>query len=172
MDQTEFGSHRVLLLGAKTHNIQILRSVLALVGVGKIIYTQDQDAALHLLRMEHFNAVFCELDAEAQLAFVRAARRREGLLNPMIPIFLLQSQMRRRHLEKARDSGATDLLTVPISPRTVAGKLRAATKTPRPFIVDKEFFGPDRRARVRPGYIGPDRRKKPPKKTRVDFVHI
>jgi hypothetical protein len=38
--------------------------------------------------------------------------------------------------------------------------------------VDKEFFGPDRRARVRPGYIGPDRRKKPPKKTRVDFVHI
>jgi len=172
MDQTEFSGHRVLLLGAKTHNIQILRSVLALVGVGKMIYTEDRTTALHLLCMEHFNAVFCELDAQSQLAFVRAARRREGVLNPMIPIFLLQSQMRRRHLEKARDSGATDLLTVPVSPRTVAGKLRAATKTPRPFIAGQEFFGPDRRARVRPGYIGPDRRKKSPKKTRVDFVHI
>jgi hypothetical protein len=90
----------------------------------------------------------------------------------MIPIFLLQSQMRHRHLEKARDSGATDLLTTPISPRTVAGKLRTATKTPRPFIVGQDFFGPDRRARVRPSYIGPDRRKMAPKKTRVDFVHI
>jgi len=39
-------------------------------------------------------------------------------------------------------------------------------------IVGQDFFGPDRRARIRPGYIGPDRRKKSPKKTRVDFVHI
>jgi CheY-like chemotaxis protein len=172
MDQTEFSGHRVLLLGAKTHSVQILRSVLALVGVGKTIQTDNKAAALDLLCREHFNAVFCELDAEAQLAFVRMARRRDGVLNPMIPIFLLQSQMRHRHLEKARDSGATDLLTIPVSPRTVAGKLRAATKTPRPFIVGQEFFGPDRRARIRPGYIGPDRRKKSPKKTRVDFVHI
>ena len=172
MDQTEFSGHRVLLLVGKTHNIQVLRSVLALVGVGKIIYTDDKGYAVDLLCMEHFNAVFCELGAEAQLAFVRAARRREGVLNPMIPIFLLQGQMRARHLEKARDSGATDLLTVPVSPRTVAGKLRTATKMPRAFIVGQDFFGPDRRARVRPGYIGPDRRKKSPKKTRVDLVHI
>lgn len=172
MDQTEFSGHRVLLLGAKTHNIQILRSVLALAGVGKMVHVEDSAVAIDLLCMDHFNAVFCELEAEAQLSFVRAARRRDGALNPMIPIFLLQSQMRRRHLEKARDSGATDLLTTPISPRTVARKLRAATKMPRPFIVGQDFFGPDRRARVRPSYIGPDRRKKSPKKTRVDFIHI
>ena len=172
MDQTEFSGHRVLLLGSKTHNVLILRSVLTMVGVGKMVQTEDRASALRLLCMEHFNAVFCELEAEAQLSFVRAARRREGTLNPMIPIFLLQSQMRHRHLEKARDCGATDLLTTPISPRTVAGKLRAATKTPRAFIVGQDFFGPDRRARARPGYIGPDRRKRSPKKTRVDIVHI
>jgi CheY-like chemotaxis protein len=172
MDQTEFSGHRILVLGAKTHNIQILRSVLVMVGVGKIVQVDDGAAAAHLLCIEHFNAVFCELGAEAQLAFVRMARRRQGVLNPMIPIFLLQSQVRHRHIEKARDCGATDLLTVPISPRTVAGKLRTATKTPRAFIVGQDFFGPDRRARIRPGYIGPDRRKRSPKKTRVDLVHI
>lgn len=172
MDQTEFSGHRVLLLAAKTHNVLILRSVLAMVGVGKVVQTDDKASAIHMLCMEHFNAVFCELDAEAQLAFVRMARRREGVLNPMIPIFLLQSQMRHRHIEKARDSGATDLLTIPVSPRTVAGKLRTATKTPRAFIVGQDFFGPDRRARIRPGYIGLDRRKKSPKKTRVDLVHL
>ena len=172
MDHTEFSGHRVLVLGTKTHNIQILRSVLTMVGVSKIMQVEDGATAASMLCMEHFNAVFCELDAEAQLAFVRMARRRQGVLNPMIPIFLLQSQVRHRHLEKARDSGATDILTIPVSPRTVAGKLRTATKTPRAFIVGQDFFGPDRRARIRPGYIGLDRRKKSPKKTRVDLVHL
>jgi len=172
MEQTEFSGHRVLLLGAKTHNVQVLRSVLVFIGVGKTVLVETGAAAINQLSIEHFHAVFCELDGEAQLSFVRAARRRGATLNPMIPIFLLQAQMRRRHIEKARDSGATDLLTIPISPRTVAAKLRAATKNPRPFIVAQEFFGPDRRSKVRPAHSGNDRRKKAPKKTRVDFVHI
>jgi PleD family two-component response regulator len=172
MEQTEFSGHRVLLIGAKTHNVQVLRSVLAMVGVGKVVQVGDSNAAINLLSIEHFHAVFCELEAEAQLRFALAARRRDAMLNPMIPIFLLQGQMRRRHVEEARDTGATDLLTTPLSPRTVASKLRAAAKNPRPFIVAQEFFGPDRRSKVRPAYAGNDRRKKAPKKTRVDFIHI
>lgn len=172
MEQTEFSGHRVLLIGAKTHNVQVLRSVLAMVGVGKVVRAEDSTAAIKLLSIEHFHAAFCELEAEAQLRFALAARRRDAVLNPMIPIFLLQGQMRRRHLEKARDTGATDLLTTPLSPRTLASKLRAAMKDPRPFIVAQEFFGPDRRSKLRPAYFGKDRRKKAPKKTRVDFIHI
>jgi CheY-like chemotaxis protein len=172
MDQTEFSGHRILLLGAKTHNIQVLRSVLNIAGVGKVVQVDDSAAALNLLAMEHFNAVFCELEAELQLRFALAARRRDSMLNPMIPIFLLQAQVRRRHVEKARDSGATDILTTPISPKTVAIKLRSATKNPRPFIVAHEFFGPDRRAKARPAFCGNDRRKKAPKKARIDFIHI
>jgi CheY-like chemotaxis protein len=172
MEQTEFSGHRVLLLGAKTHNIQVLRSVLNIAGVGKVVHVEDSTAAVNLLAMEHFNAVFCELDADAQLRFVVAARRRECVLNPMIPIFLLQAQVRRRHVEKARDTGATDILTTPISPKTVAVKLRSAFKNPRAFIVAQEFFGPDRRAKARPAFNGGERRKRAPKKTRVDFIHI
>lgn len=172
MEQTEFSGHRVLLLGAKTHNIQLLRSVLAIAGVGKVVHALEKRAALELLSMEHFHAVFCELGAEDQIDFAVAARRRSSMLNPMIPIFLVQAQVRRRHVEKARDCGATDVLTTPISPKTVATKLRSAAKNPRPFIVAQEFFGPDRRAKARPAFCGNDRRKKAPKKARVDFIHI
>lgn len=172
MEQTEFSGHRVLLLGGNTHNIQVLRSVLAIVGVGNAVHVEAGGPALALLSKEHFNAVFCELEAEAQLRFVVAARRPRATLNPMIPIFLLLGQVQRRHVEKARDSGATDVLTTPISPRTVAFKLRSATKNPRPFIVAHEFFGPDRRATARPAYCGNDRREKAPKKTRIDIIHI
>src|SRR5947208_2282820 len=164
MDQTDLSARRVLLVGPKNHAIQVLRSVLAIVGVGKALHIEQAMAALERLHAEHFDAIFCALDGEAQIRFVPAVRRRNGALNPAIPIILLQSQARRRQVEKARDSGATDVLTTPISPRTVAAKLRAAIMRPRRLVVAQEFFGPDRRSKTRPAYFGNDRRKKTPKK--------
>ena len=54
----------------------------------------------------------------------------------------------------ARDLGVTDVVTIPISPKTLVAKLQVATHSPRPFIVATEFFGPDRRAKsgTRAGY--------------------
>jgi hypothetical protein len=75
-------------------------------------------------------------------------------------------------VEIARDLGVTDVLTVPISPRTLASKLDTATHSPRPFIVSAEFFGPDRRARTRPAFHGAERRKRTGKKAKMDFTAI
>jgi CheY-like chemotaxis protein len=172
MEQTNFSGHRVLILGAKTHGVQILRSVLGSAGIGQMMHVEDSQRAAELLTMEHFNAVFCELPLEAEGEFVTAARRREGMLNPMIPIFVMQSQARRRTVAQARDKGATDVLTTPVSPRTVTAKLRAALHSPRPFIVSQEFFGPDRRAKSRPTFFGTDRRVRAPKKTKMDFYQV
>ena len=94
------------------------------------------------------------------------------MLNPMIPIFVLQERARRRDVEKARDTGVTDVLTIPISPKTLVTKLQVATQSPRPFIVATEFFGPDRRAKSRPAFHGSERRKRVAKKTKVDFTAI
>jgi CheY-like chemotaxis protein len=174
MERMDFSAHRVLLVGAKTHAIQLLRSLLSNAGIGKITHVEEGRRALELLGMEHFSAVFCDYgpDEEAEKPFIVAARRGEGMLNPMIPIFVLQERARRRDVEKARDSGVTDVLTTPISPKTLLSKLQAATQLPRPFIVAPEFFGPDRRAKARPSYFGDDRRKRMAKKTKVDFTPI
>ena len=174
MERMDFSAHRVLLVGAKTHAVQLLRSVLGIAGVGKIIHVQASHQALDLLGQEHFNAVFCDhkVSQAGEKSFVRAVRRQEAMLNPMVPIFMLQERARRRDVEKARDAGATDMLTLPISAKTLLSKLFAATHAPRPFIVSPEFFGPDRRAKARPGYCGADRRKRIPKKARVDFTPV
>jgi two-component system chemotaxis response regulator CheY len=172
MEQTDFSGHRVLILGAKTHGVQILRSVLGVAGISQMIHVEDSRRAAELLTTEHFNAVFCELSLEAEGEFVTAARRRDGMLNPMIPIFVMQKQARRRTVAQARDKGATDVLTTPVSPRTVAAKLKAALHSPRPFIVSQEFFGPDRRAKGRPTFFGTDRRVRAPKKTKMDFYPV
>ena len=124
--------------------------------------------------MEHFSVVFCDhkVAAADEKPFVAAARRGDAMLNPMVPIFMLQERARRRDVEKARDTGVNDVLTTPISPKILLEKLRAATQTPRPFIVAAEFFGPDRRAKARPTYFGSDRRNRAPKKMKVDFTSI
>jgi two-component system chemotaxis response regulator CheY len=172
MEQTDFSGHRVLILGAKTHSIQILRSVLGLAGISQVVQVEDSQRAADMLTREHFNAVFCELDPQGEGDFVIAARRRDGMLNPMMPIFVMQSQARRRTVAQARDKGATDVLTTPVSPRTVAAKLKAALHSPRPFIVSQEFFGPDRRAKTRPTFFGSDRRVRATKKAKMDFYQV
>jgi two-component system chemotaxis response regulator CheY len=174
MERVDLSRHRVLVVGAKTHAIQLLRAVMGIAGVGKIIHAEDSRRALELISLEHFSAVFCSstVGGVEGIPFVVAARRKESVLNPMIPIFMLQERAHRRDVEKARDIGVTDVLTPPISPQTLISKLYVATQTPRPFIVATEFFGPDRRARTRSNFHGSDRRKRVAKKQKVDFTHV
>jgi CheY-like chemotaxis protein len=174
MERAELSVHRVLIVGGKTHTVLLLRSVLGIAGIHRITQTDDSRRAIELLSMEHFSAVFVGRDAGEVdgVTFPLAARRRDGMLNPMIPIFALQDRARRRDVEQARDEGVTDVMTVPISPKTIMTKLNAAFQTPRPFIVSSEFFGPDRRAKARAPWSGDDRRKRIAKKTKIDFTHI
>ena len=99
-----------------------------------------------------------------------AVRRAPAVLEPLIPIFVLHDRARRRDVETARDLGATDVLTVPISPRTISTKLRAALKSPRPFVLAAGFFGPDRRARGRTVFAGKERRTRVPRRARVNLT--
>ena len=174
MSRADFSAHRILLVGAKTHTMALLRSILGVMGISKVFQIEDAARALELLSMEGFSAVFCaaNVDAGDGMTFPVAARRKEGILNPMIPIFVIQERARRRDVEKARDFGATDVLTTPVSPKTIMTKLKAAEVAPRPFIVSNEFFGPDRRARNRAPWSGAERRTRQAKKTKFDFTHI
>jgi two-component system, chemotaxis family, chemotaxis protein CheY len=174
MERADFSAHRILIVGAKTHTLGLLRSILGVMGVSNILQAEESGRALELLATEGFSTVFCTPDAQPidGMSFPVAARRKDGMLNPMIPIFMVQERARRRDVEVARDIGVTDVLTTPVSPKTIMTKLKAAELNPRPFIVSNEFFGPDRRAKNRMPWSGEERRKRQAKKTKVDFTHI
>jgi CheY-like chemotaxis protein len=169
MEQTDFSAIRVLLVAGRSHGVQTLRSVLAIAGVTRIASTEDTVLALDLLCTNVYDAVFCDDNCSQidGLAFPLAARRRQDVLNPMVPIFVFHEHARRRRVEEARDTGATDFLTCPISPKTVMEKLQVALSNPRPFIKAPDFFGPDRRATLRRPFNGVDRRTRTPKKVKV-----
>jgi PleD family two-component response regulator len=162
-----FASTRVLVVGAKGQSGPLMRTVLTAAGLNKLALIDEPRRALEMLCAEPFDAVFAEATARLDDAsFALAVRRSNQVLNPMIPIFAVYSGARRRDVEKERDDGITDVICRPISPKTIAGKLRLALAAPRPFIAAPGFFGPDRRAKDRP-WRGEDRRAVTPKKIKV-----
>ncbi|HEY1630679.1 MAG TPA: response regulator [Rhizomicrobium sp.] len=169
MKNHDFKSLSVLIVSAKPHVVQILRQVMGIAGVGGVAAVADGNAALELLANQIFDAVFCD-DASANdtgVDFGAASRKSEGMLDPMLPVFLLCAGPRRRDIETARDQGYTDVLTRPVSAATIMRKLKLAVERPRPFIVAPDFYGPDRRAESRGQFRGPDRRKRTPRKVRI-----
>lgn len=165
---------RAMLVASKGPSTPVLRTVLNLAGVNKIILVDDTRRAIELLCAEHFHAVFIEgALSHDGVPFAVAARRVPALINPMVPIFAIFTQARRRDVETARDLGVHDVICRPVSPRTVMTKLQAALAAPRPFIAAPNFFGPDRRAKARAaGFGGQDRRSRTPRKTKVQLVEV
>ena len=163
--------YRVLLVGGETYPILLLRSILTMMGVTQIIQIEDSESAIDLLSRENIHTIFYDPKSPRchGMPFPVAARRKESVINPLVPIFALQERARRGDVEQARDAGVTDVITIPISPRTLMTKMKAA---PRNFILAKEFFGPDRRARSRDAWFGSDRRIRTARKQKVDFVQV
>jgi CheY-like chemotaxis protein len=171
MGRAEFRNLRVLLVGSRPYMLSLLRTVLSAAGVTRMVRVEQPDRALELLRQERFAAVFYEMPALPQaISFAAAMRRGPAVVNASIPLFVLHERARRCDVERARDLGATDVLTVPISARTVRLKLKAALKAPRPFILAPPFFGPDRRVQDRKRPAGPERRGRPIRKARVNLT--
>ena len=169
MERADLKNLHVLIVGGKPHAVTVLRTAFGIIGINKVSAEFDSAEAIQLLRDETVDAVFCDAGAEpfCGMPFPLAARRTEGVLNPMLPIFLVCSSPVRRQVEGARDDGITDVLVRPVSAATIIRKLRSATLAPRPFILAGEFFGPDRRGRGRRPFGGEDRRKRTPKKLSV-----
>ena len=164
---------RVLLLARKGAGTQVLRTVFGLAGVTQLTIIDEPRRALELLCIENYHAVFVEGAQEHDgMPFAIAARRIKAALNPMIAIFGVFPEARKRDVETARDLGVHDVICRPVSAKTVASKLRSVLAAPRPFIAAPGFFGPDRRAKGRAGMPSEERRTRAAKKTKVTVALV
>jgi two-component system chemotaxis response regulator CheY len=169
MERADIKRLEVLIVGGKPHAVTILRTAFGIIGLNKVSAITGSERAIQHLRDNAVDAVFCDeaADTIGGVPFPLAARRAEGVLNPMLPIFLVCGSPVRRQIETARDDGITDVLVRPVSAATIIRKLRIAVLAPRPFILADGFFGPDRRGQGRAPFSGADRRKRKPKKLSV-----
>ena len=127
-EQESFKDLRVIIVGGRSGNVQVLRTVLGMAGIVDVVAVSDSKHAVDLLRREQFAAVFCDenVDAVSGVPFTIAVRRTHDVLNPIVPIFVVCSAAHRRQIEQLRDMGVTDVLARPVSAATVVRKLRTA----------------------------------------------
>jgi len=82
---------------------------------------------------------------------VQEMRHQRVGTNPFVVIIMLLSNSDPDNVRKAIDSGADDLLLLPVAPAALMTRINNILQNRKPFIVTHDYIGPDRRSKARPG---------------------
>ena len=137
-----------------------LRQQLRTMNTGPLFEAQDGQEAFTLLcvKKPDFVIVDSEMSPVSGLAFVRQARTSKDNPNPQVPIIVLVETPSAAKLTQARDVGATEILTKPVSVKLLTDRVQHILKNQRQFVQDESFAGPDRRRRTVAGAAKAERR--------------
>ena len=153
---------KILVVDDNGYMLTILRTLLHGFGIKNIFESRDPAEAFDTVRADTIDVIITDyqMDILDGLDFVRLVRTADDSPNPMIPIIMISAYSERRRVQKARDAGVTEFCCKPVTARDVFAKLTSVINTPRPFIRNKSYFGPDRRRAgiEQPTYRGPGRR--------------
>ncbi len=142
---------RVLIVEDHAFTRLLLKEVLQSLGCqqGNIHEAEDGAAALAALKEKRADIIICDWQMQPMdgLTFVRKLRDPETSKNPFVPIIFCTAHTDRDLIQRARDTGVTEVMTKPITVKAIEGKIKAILEQPRPFVDAAQYFGPDRRRR-------------------------
>jgi len=93
------------------------------------------------------------------ITLTRAIRNEVRSPNPFVPIILMTGFSEKTRVEEARDSGVTEFLVKPFEAKDLYKRVAQVIERPRQFVRSEAFFGPCRRRRNDPNFVGPWRRE-------------
>ncbi len=157
---TGFESLRVLLADDNQHMRAIVTTVLAGVGVKLLRDARDGSEALKVLREWPADLAIVDFQMFPMdgVEFTRMVRNAPDSKNPYLPIIMMTGHSERSRVMDARDAGVTEFVVKPLTAKAVLDRIQAVIYHPRPFVRTSSYFGPDRRRRDDPAYLGPRRR--------------
>lgn len=119
--------------------------------------------ALQVMRDYPIDIVICDINMRPMNGkeFTTYVRTAPASPDPHIPIIVCTGHADLKHICGARDAGANEILSKPITVSSVYERIRAIVEKPRPFVRSDTYYGPDRRRQNLP-FDGPDRRVSAP----------
>jgi len=150
-----------LIVDDNKHMRALVTSILHALGVKNCIDASDGADAFKELRHFPADIIICDwnMDPLDGLDFTRLVRTGKDSPNPFVPIIMLTGHTEMNRVVEARDAGVNEFLAKPISAKGLYSRVRSIIERPRPFVRAGLYFGPDRRRRANPSYMGPERRK-------------
>jgi DNA-binding response OmpR family regulator len=136
-----------------------MRSVLRTFGIRSVVDASSmEDAWMTYLSTQPDIMMLAWSPSYDGLKLLRRIRRDDESPSPDLPVIITSSLTEPRHVITARDSGSTDFIAMPYSPKLIYERLCVVIDHPRPMIRSEHFCGPDRRRRSIS--VDEDRRKK------------
>ena len=151
---------KVLLVDDNHHMRILLAEILRAIGVRDIFEAGDGDQAMHILRTYRIDLTMTDLSMPPLdgIEFVRAIRRSEGAAFQRCPVIMITGHSTLQRVNEARDAGVDEFLAKPLNARSVLSRLAQVIDNPRPYVRGGGYFGPERRRRADPNFVGPCRR--------------
>ena len=150
-----------LIVDDNKHMRALVTSILHALGVKNCIDAGDGADAFKELRHFPADIIICDwnMDPLDGLDFTRLVRTGKDSPNPFVPIIMLTGHTEMNRVVEARDAGVSEFLAKRISAKGLYSRVRSIIERPRPFVRAGLYFGPDRRRRDNPAYMGGERRK-------------
>lgn len=157
----QFSRLRILVIDDNDFMRQLYRQLLQAIGFrpAHINEATDGGTAIRHLNDHVCDLAICDLNMKPMngKVFTRFMRADQASPDPYLPIIVCTGHTELVHIANARDAGANEILSKPVTGAALYARLQAVVEAPRPFIITQEFVGPDRRRR-KIAFDGPDRR--------------
>lgn len=160
MPGKQFDFLRALVVEDNPHMRELLRTLLNALGIKKVAEAADGTEGFKEFCAHKPDFVLTDLSMSPMdgIAFTKLVRNSEEVPNPYVPIIMVTGHTERHRIETARDAGVTEIIAKPITVQSLYSRIAEIVERPRPFVRADDFFGPDRRRRVKREFKGPWRR--------------
>lgn len=163
MTQTvyDLSNLKVLMVDDNQHMRMLVRSILGAFGLKQVEDSDNAGAAFDKFIQFSPDIVITDLHMEPKsgLDLVRRIRTADDSPNPYVPIIVLSGYSEAVRVAEARDAGANEFLTKPISALSIYRRIQSVIENPRSFVRTGGYFGPDRRRHDRGPPKGQEERR-------------
>lgn len=152
---------KMLIVDDNQQAIDILVQALLGFCVRNPVRARSYEEAAEFLSVDTFDLVIADGEMPERDGFdlTELIRSNPDSPNYTVPIMILSSYTPRQKVIRARDAGANLVVTKPIIPAVLLGRLEWLAKHPRQFVTSPGYSGPDRRFKKVPLPEGiPERR--------------
>jgi len=160
MSEVSLNNLSIMLALSHMQAAESLKSVLLQQKVRRVFFAANNREATSQLNEQSYNMIFIE-EGFPELGgadFCRFLRMTDGPM-AFAPIIYGIVSADKQRVFAARDAGASKIILMPLSPKSLLTSIQAAIKEFRPMVQTTSYRGPDRRISGQKPFHGPDKRK-------------
>ncbi len=154
-------SFTLLIVDDNAHMRTIIGYVARACGIAHILEAGNGAEAFERLRTQRVDVTTVDLNMDPinGLEFVKMIRTSRDSPDPYLPVIVISAYSERSQVQAARDAGADEFLTKPVTARALLKRMESVIYRRRPFVVTPVYCGPDRRRKTDDDFRGQKRRK-------------